>query len=132
MRDNDIKQTRKAQRYRTAHPEQIKAYSVRYSPVNRANHRKWAYGVAAPEYEKMLAAQDGRCAVCGADNSGSVNKDGTFRSMFVDHDHATGKVRGLLCRSCNSALGYAHDNPEVLMKLAEYLNRGGEPVTINV
>ena len=114
-----------SRRYRLAHPERIKAYSVRYSSVNRANHRKWAYGMAAPEYEQMLTIQGGKCAACGADNSGAVNRDGTFRAMFVDHDHATGKIRGLLCGSCNSTLGYAHDNTERLLKLVAYLSPKG-------
>lgn len=56
------------------------------------------YGITLDEYEAMLAAQGGRCAICG--------KQAGKRRLSVDHNHATGKVRALLCIGCNVAVGY--------------------------
>jgi len=78
------------------------------------------YGISDEDYCRMLAAQNGKCVVCGRENSGYV-KNGEYTRMYVDHDHATGKIRGLLCRTCNSAIGFAQDNPEILEKLSKYL-----------
>lgn len=69
------------------------------------------YGITIVEYRAMEAALGGACASCG------VVPETT---LHVDHDHATGKVRGLLCHSCNTALGLLKDNAEVIQKLVEY------------
>ncbi len=66
----------------------------------------------------MLAAQGGRCAICGRAESGG--KGGRFS---IDHDHAMNEIRGLLCNDCNIALGHLHDDPEVLRRAIEYLDR---------
>jgi hypothetical protein len=71
------------------------------------------YGVSEQEYDAMLIAQGGRCKICGGISTG--------RGLGIDHDHATGKIRGLLCVSCNAALGLAHDNPELLRNMALYV-----------
>ena len=64
----------------------------------------------------MLAAQHGKCAICGGNRS---IKD-TFR-LGIDHDHATGRIRGLLCGNCNIGLGHFDDSPGLLEKAADYL-----------
>ena len=71
--------------------------------------------------EEMLIKQNGKC-ICGRDNS--TNKISIY--LHVDHDHETGKVRGLLCFSCNRILGASQDNPEILKILIEYLQRNGK------
>jgi hypothetical protein len=81
------------------------------------------YGMTAAQYEAMFISQGGKCAVCGSDGSNHFSKYGVPSPLLIDHDHKTGKVRGLLCSNCNSALGQAHDNPELLEMLAEYLRR---------
>lgn len=63
------------------------------------------YGIAISDYDKMLAAQNGRCAICGTTNAGKETKTGK-RFFAVDHCHETGKIRGLLCVACNTRLGY--------------------------
>jgi hypothetical protein len=67
----------------------------------------------------MLADQDGGCAICG-DPSPEQG------SLHVDHDHATGRVRGLLCVSCNNALGAFRESFETFRAAADYLDRDDE------
>lgn len=71
------------------------------------------YNLTADEYAALLAAQQGACAICRQKRSYNLN---------VDHCHATGRVRGLLCRLCNGRLlTAARDKPEVLRQAADYL-----------
>jgi hypothetical protein len=65
----------------------------------------------------MLKDQGGCCAICGTDTPGT---SGIFA---VDHDHKTGKVRGLLCRSCNVGIGNLGDDPKRLKEAIRYLTR---------
>lgn len=78
----------------------------------RERHLVRKYGVSLAEYDRMLAAQDGKCAVCGKTQQ---------RAFDVDHDHATGIVRGLLCTSCNRMIGHAGDSEDNLRRAADYL-----------
>lgn len=78
---------------------------------------KSKYGLTKDQYFELHASQEGKCKVCGILPTGR----GPFRSLNVDHDHVTGKVRGLLCAACNQCLGYSRDNPEILRSLADYL-----------
>lgn len=73
-----------------------------------------ALGVSVDDYEKMHRSQGGLCAICGKPGDGR-------KSLAVDHCHTSGKVRGLLCLNCNTALGHFKDNPVLLLKAALYL-----------
>jgi len=64
----------------------------------------------------MECAQGGVCAICGGIND---NDD----ALSVDHDHETGRIRGLLCSKCNKGLGSFNDDPELLRKAIAYLER---------
>lgn len=88
----------------------------------RARARERRYGVGADEYARMLAAQDGKCAICGATER-RVGPDGEVTTLCVDHDHKTGAVRALLCHGCNVALGQFDDDPERLEAAAAYVRR---------
>lgn len=77
--------------------------------------RKSLYGVGPVEYAEMLIQHGGVCGVCKR-----PNKNG--RALCVDHNHETGKVRGLLCDKCNQALGKAEDSIERLWALIQYLD----------
>ncbi len=75
------------------------------------------FGLSRAEYERMLRQQGGACAICGSFDPGT-NAKGQF---CVDHDHATGEVRGLLCNRCNTGLGAFKDDPQSLLNAAAYL-----------
>jgi len=82
----------------------------------RANLR--AFGLTTEMYDAMLQAQGGHCACCpqrpGVENNG--------KHFPVDHCHATGRVRGILCVNCNRVIGWAGDDPARLRRLADYLS----------
>lgn len=87
-----------------------------YSPQEA--HLQWVkyrFGLSADDYAALARAQDDKCAICGAECS----QDG--RRLAVDHDHETGAVRGLLCRSCNFGLGWFKDNPRLLERAIAYI-----------
>jgi hypothetical protein len=75
------------------------------------------YNIDIVEYYKMLAKQKNKCAICGMDQSESP------KILCVDHNHKTGKVRGLLCKSCNLFIGNAHDNIDLLKNAIRYLRK---------
>jgi Recombination endonuclease VII len=93
-----------------------------YRRVEWPSKLKSLYGITVDEYYKMLAEQDGGCAIC-ATKVASIRKRKfvTSEMFFVDHSHATGKVRGLLCSRCNRGLGYFEDSPERMQTAVEYL-----------
>lgn len=82
---------------------------------------KYLYGMSINEYSQLLKSQNNVCAVCGGKETVINNKSAKLQKLSVDHDHATGKVRGLLCTACNKALGLLNDNPDVLEKARIYL-----------
>jgi len=82
---------------------------------SRTYHLKRRYGITAVEADVMLADQGGRCAICAV-----------APAVHVDHDHATGAVRQLLCFNCNGGLGQFKDDPDVLRAAADYVERHRE------
>lgn len=87
---------------------------------HKKNMREWRfvtrYGINVEDYERMLTAQDGKCALCYSTPAAKKHLD-------VDHCHTTGTVRGLLCRRCNMALGLFKDNARVLSAAVRYLKK---------
>lgn len=73
------------------------------------------YGITLADYEKMFNKQSGVCAICG--------QPPLDKALVVDHDHKTGKVRGLLCCLCNTMLGFAAESTKVLELAAQYLRK---------
>lgn len=82
----------------------------------RANLKR--YNLTTEQVRRIYVEQTGLCAIC----HGTCTKTRLGR-LAVDHDHLTGQVRGLLCIDCNSALGKFHDDPNMLRRAAEYLER---------
>ena len=89
--------------------------------THRRSHFKTKYGLTVAQYDEMFAAQGGCCAVCGRPESRM--KGGKVARLSVDHDHKTGKVRGLLCDKHNRALGLLGDSADIVECAAAYLRR---------
>lgn len=94
---------------------------------SRERNLKAKYGLSIDEYNSILEKQNGRCAICKClPTVEMVNRKGSrpivFDTLVVDHDHISGKVRGLLCRKCNIALGHFQDNVETLANAITYLS----------
>lgn len=87
--------------------------------AQRRAHLKMVYGITEEDYAAMLAAQGNACAICRGTTTGSRRT----RYFHVDHDHATNKVRGLLCAKCNTALGLMDDSVDRLIDAIDYLRR---------
>jgi hypothetical protein len=92
-------------------PEKVRA-------KNRRRDLKRTYGITPEVWDAMLDRQGGTCAIC-------ETPPGRGRAFHVDHDHATGRVRALLCGRCNVALGMAGEDPARLRAMAEYLESFG-------
>jgi hypothetical protein len=120
----------KVARWRARNPERARAISrrqlesggiARWRKAHPQDYRKKklaTYGLTIAAYDSMLAGQEGVCAICGRPSG--------KRRPAVDHDHATGKVRGLLCGRCNQGLGYFGDAPDRLRLAVAYLERNRE------
>ena len=83
----------------------------------RASILKSRYGLTEAQFLQMLEDQNGICAICGAESGLLTRK----AKLAIDHDHATGAIRGLLCMSCNTALGNLRDDPALLRAAADYI-----------
>jgi len=71
----------------------------------KSRHLRRTFNLPVEEYSAMFASQNGLCASCGNPETKIDHRSGTVKELAVDHDHATGKIRALLCNSCNVALG---------------------------
>ena len=85
-----------------------------YKRIGRTRQQR--YGISPQEYDAMFSAQNSGCAICGC--VAPKSKQG----WHVDHDHASGKVRAILCHNCNCGIGHAKESPEILRKMIEYLS----------
>jgi hypothetical protein len=104
--------SRQEKEWRSRNKEKVKEYDEEYNNANRK-----VYGTARKPREDYvaLAREFGeRCGICGRKEKG--------KRLAVDHDHRTGRVRGLLCGKCNTALGLFGDSVEVLEKAKGYLD----------
>jgi len=110
--------------------EYNRAWSAEYRKNNKQNIKEWfmawdkntkqykknatlkhVYGITLEDYENMYISQEGKCITCHK----------FYEVLCVDHNHLTGKVRGLLCRNCNTALGVINDNIVILENMIVYL-----------
>ena len=80
------------------------------------------YGITLEKWNEMYAEQNGKCLICEYE-FGQKQSD-----CYVDHCHSTNIVRGLLCQHCNTTIGYARDNPAILISAANYLNKFTRPI----
>lgn len=87
--------------------------------VRAQRHNLKKYNLSVEEYDEMFDKQEGKCLIC---SSSTTHRTNTRQNLFVDHDHKTNKVRGLLCHHCNVGLGHFQDSVELLEKAIGYLN----------
>lgn len=98
--------------------EKKRQYRLTHKKIILGKHYKYRYGLNYEEVSVMLNKQEGRCLICNKD---IVLMGHASNSAYVDHDHKTNKIRGLLCHNCNSLLGNAKDSIIILLKAATYL-----------
>jgi hypothetical protein len=105
---------------RTCNSDYQREYRVKN--INEITNRNLIarYGITQNQYDEMLAAQGGVCAICRGPNTQVDSRTGKVRRFHVDHDHETGTVRGLLCHFCNVVLGMVEDDVERLRLLIDY------------
>ncbi len=115
---------RKQQKERYAkNPEKGRTKQREYNRLHPENNRKCnlkkKYGITKEYYNLIFQQQGGVCLVCG--KSETVMFRGKIKYLAVDHNHQTGKIRGLLCQKCNQALGLLGENPVIIKSLLGYL-----------
>lgn len=107
-------------RIRQENPEKVRAMArARYRKNKKKHwraHIKQRFGITEIQYEAMYRAQNGLCGICFG-----VNING--QRLSVDHNHQTGKIRALLCARCNTAIGLARENAEILKSAIDYLEK---------
>jgi Recombination endonuclease VII len=105
--------------YRASNYERVRGREIMWAAANPqkivSTRRKHKYGITTDQRDALFVAQGGVCAACGDAHPGSKS------GWHTDHDHLTGKVRGILCQPCNHMLGNAKDDPERLRKAIAYL-----------
>lgn len=112
-----VKKDRK--RWRGLNPGIVRANAKRnWAKMGRTYDLRKHYGIDESQYNAILNAQGGVCAICGA-----PPKDNKKRRLAVDHNHATGKNRGLLCAPCNHAVERLENDPDWGTKALNYLAR---------
>lgn len=101
----------------------MRALDGRMSGANRRAQLKTKYGITVEEYQTLLDAQGGACAICK--RTEPIGRVATVGPMWlhVDHNHKTGRVRGLLCMECNTGLGKFQDDVTLLQAAIRYLQR---------
>lgn len=107
---------------RAAKADYMRAYNAKRPEALRKSHLKRHYGLTPEDEARMLASQNGVCAICQKPETHRY-KSGKLKDLSVDHDHSTGAVRGLLCFNCNQGIGRFRDDPALLRAAAIYLER---------
>lgn len=91
--------------------ERVRSYEKKF---HRERRLKYQFGITPEQYDSMFAAQGGVCAICAR---------ATKQNLSIDHCHATGNVRALLCHNCNKGLGMLQDSPKLLETAAAYVRK---------
>ena len=122
--------------WRKANPEKCRAYTAKWNKANPEYTRAWlaehpgrlraswlqrTYGLTLDQYKVLDEAQNGKCGICGQPESRLIR--GRIGPLVVDHDHVTGRVRGLLCHACNVGIGFLGDSKERVGAAYRWLER---------
>ena|ERR1700752_597537 len=114
------------QAYRKNNAEKVAATKKRWTSseacktMKRDYHLRMSFGLSLQEYITLAVKQGGCCAICRRQET-KICRNGKLQPLSVDHDHATGKIRGLICDSCNVAIGRMDDDPRILRAAARYI-----------
>jgi hypothetical protein len=111
----------KAKAWRLANPEKVKEHRVKNRQKNYRQEIVRKYGVDFNWFDEQFLIQKGLCLICAKELIGSNKQN----KPHVDHCHATGKVRGILCNRCNTVLGLCMDDALLLKNLSGYLECHG-------
>lgn len=116
-------------------PEKRKAANQSSRLWQKKNRKRYKYlllkncfGITEEFYNTLKKEQNDVCAICKRPET-TITKHGHLKDLAVDHDHSTGKIRGLLCGSCNRGIGFLKDSPDVCISAADYLKRHSEEKT---
>lgn len=116
---------KRCQEWRDKNKSKTQAYSrewQRKHPECAHKHKlKHRYSMSIEEYNNKLKRQKGVCAICGEPETKIYKSSGRLHQLSVDHNHITGENRGLLCDSCNKAIGLFKENVEILKRAIEYM-----------
>jgi hypothetical protein len=145
--EQKLRQKEYRKKYRAAHPGKEAEYAREYRRlypdrartswkkhrelhpvdflVDKNQHLKYYFGITINEYMEMHNRQGGVCKICGQPETKKQRRGKsqkvTADSLHVDHDHKSGKIRGLLCNRCNHLLGEAEDSIQILASAIKYL-----------
>ncbi len=112
-------QNEKNKQWRDKNAEYLREYNQQRTIANYEANKNWRlqklYGISLDEYKEILLMQGGGCAICG--------RPPTKEVLFVDHEHESGEIRGLLCRNCNTGIGLLGDGIEGILSALEYLEQ---------
>lgn len=113
-------------KWRDANPEKVKAsrQTESHKKSIRKHTLKKKYGITLEEYDYLFSLQAGVCAICLLPET-MKNQHG-LKKMAVDHDHATGRIRSLLCGHCNLAVGNVREDVKIVERLMEYIKKHTE------
>jgi len=87
-----------------------------FKKIQKSRKLKYDYGIDIDKFNDMISSQGGLCLCCGIDL-----RDIPIKDINVDHNHITGNVRGILCRSCNVAFGMLNEDYNRIFMLAQYI-----------
>lgn len=99
---------------RLRHQRRVAADSTAVRQGTRRQHLRREYGISQEQFEELRAVQGSRCAICRRRR----------HDLHVDHNHRSGEIRGLLCGSCNRAIGLLRDDPDLAHRASVYLTKG--------
>ncbi len=115
---------KKNKKYQKNNLEVFRLGNAKYRKHNKSYRIKWIlydHKITEYEYNKLSEKYAGLCAICNNPQTRTNRKDGTQQPLFIDHDHETDEIRGMLCNDCNRGLGFFKDNFEILDKASAYL-----------
>jgi hypothetical protein len=112
--DNKKKISQNVKEYRSKNQSKVKQWTKTYNENNRAKRKdtrlKYLYGISAAEYRRMWVKQKGLCAICEQ-----------YKKLVIDHCHESGRIRELLCKTCNAGIGFFRENTTALDRASAYL-----------